>query len=75
MAEKEKLTAELASSAMVSSEAKKEVMDSVSHVLEDEFQCAICNELFINVSINYVDKDMLRQGTVSLIELVPWSMV
>ncbi|XP_045131729.1 E3 ubiquitin-protein ligase RNF8-like isoform X2 [Portunus trituberculatus] len=46
--EKQKLMADLASSAMVSSEAKKEVVESVSHVLEDEFQCAICNELFIN---------------------------
>ena len=50
--EKEKLMTELASSALGSSEAKKEVVDSVSNVLEDEFQCAICSELFINVSTN-----------------------
>lgn len=37
--------------ALVSSEAKKEVVESVSHVLEDEFQCAICSELFINAVV------------------------
>lgn len=43
--------AELASSVTVFSEAKKKMVDSVSNVLEDEFQCSICNELFITVSI------------------------
>lgn len=43
--------AELASSVTGFSEAKKKMVDSVSNVLEDEFQCAICNELFICVSI------------------------
>ncbi|KAG0719505.1 E3 ubiquitin-protein ligase RNF8 [Chionoecetes opilio] len=47
-AEKDDLSAQLASSVMGSSEAKKELVDSVSNVLEDELQCAICNEMFIN---------------------------
>lgn len=50
-AEKKNLMAELASSVTGFSEAKKQMVDSVSNVLEDEFQCAICNELFITVSI------------------------
>lgn len=49
-AEKQNLMAELASSATGFSEEKKKMVDNVSNVLEDEFQCAICNELFINVS-------------------------
>lgn len=50
-AEKKNLMAELSSTATDLSEAKKKMVASVSTALEDEFECAICNELFINVSI------------------------
>ncbi|XP_045601879.2 E3 ubiquitin-protein ligase RNF8 isoform X2 [Procambarus clarkii] len=46
-AQKMSLEQELASTAVASEHARKEVVESVSDVLENEFQCPICNELFI----------------------------
>ena len=41
----------LESNVLASTSARKEVVDTVSDVLENELQCSICNELFITVSI------------------------
>lgn len=49
--QKKNLMAELSSSATDFSEAKKKMVASVSTALEDEFECAICNELFINAVV------------------------
>lgn len=46
-AQKMSLEQELASTAVATEHARKEVVESVSDVLENEFQCPICNELFI----------------------------
>ncbi|XP_069944294.1 E3 ubiquitin-protein ligase rnf8-like isoform X2 [Cherax quadricarinatus] len=46
-AQKMSLEQELASTAVASEHARKEVVESVSDVVENEFQCPICSELFI----------------------------
>ncbi|KAK7065446.1 E3 ubiquitin-protein ligase rnf8 [Halocaridina rubra] len=46
-AQKESLEAELACTAIATDNARKEVIENVSDVLEKEFQCPICSELFI----------------------------
>lgn len=47
-AQKLSLEQELAYSALASDNARKEVVDTVADVLENELQCPICNELFIS---------------------------
>ncbi|XP_042893161.1 E3 ubiquitin-protein ligase RNF8-like isoform X2 [Penaeus japonicus] len=46
-AQKMSLEQELKSTEVASACARKEVVESVSDVLENEFQCPICNELFM----------------------------
>lgn len=50
-AQKLSLEQELKSTEVATACARKEVVESVSDVLENEFQCPICNELFMTVSL------------------------